>query len=135
LTSTTELEASRTNAKKEKRQRNRENMRKFQKKGKTSRKKMMRKTASADMRQVSVFYCFPKVMEESNHGQTHFLFFCPFRKRVNSLPSAFLHLLRAMEAPNCFLRYIVRIKLSLKYIHNILFVKKRLGAYRTGISM
>jgi hypothetical protein len=52
MQSLTELEACRVNAKKEKRQRNRENMRKFQKRGKTSRKKMMRKLASSEQRQV-----------------------------------------------------------------------------------
>jgi len=52
--SCTELDACRVNAKKEKRQRNRENMRKFQKRGKTSRKKMMRKLASSDQRQVGI---------------------------------------------------------------------------------
>ncbi|GFH50917.1 hypothetical protein CTEN210_07393 [Chaetoceros tenuissimus] len=52
--STTSLEACRTNAKKEKRQRNRENMRKFQKRGKISRKKMMRKVASSEARQIEI---------------------------------------------------------------------------------
>lgn len=53
---TTSLDASRVNAKKEKRKRNRDNMRKFQKGGKkgTSRKKTMRKMASGAARQVSV---------------------------------------------------------------------------------
>eukprot|EP00563_Minutocellus_polymorphus_P009630 CAMPEP_0181020190 /NCGR_PEP_ID=MMETSP1070-20121207/316_1 /TAXON_ID=265543 /ORGANISM="Minutocellus polymorphus, Strain NH13" /LENGTH=130 /DNA_ID=CAMNT_0023096983 /DNA_START=462 /DNA_END=855 /DNA_ORIENTATION=- len=51
VSSSTELEACRVNAKKEKRQRNRENMRKFAKRGKTSRKKMMRKVASQQARQ------------------------------------------------------------------------------------
>mmetsp|Transcript_13483 Transcript_13483/g.19289 ORF Transcript_13483/g.19289 Transcript_13483/m.19289 type:complete len:102 (+) Transcript_13483:129-434(+) len=48
----TELEACRVNAKKEKRLRNRDNMRKFKKRGKTSRKKMMRKVASSEARQL-----------------------------------------------------------------------------------
>eukprot|EP00571_Detonula_confervacea_P016948 CAMPEP_0172303932 /NCGR_PEP_ID=MMETSP1058-20130122/5421_1 /TAXON_ID=83371 /ORGANISM="Detonula confervacea, Strain CCMP 353" /LENGTH=109 /DNA_ID=CAMNT_0013014969 /DNA_START=83 /DNA_END=412 /DNA_ORIENTATION=- len=53
-TSTTSLDASRIHAKKEKRQRNRDNMRKFKKGGKrgTSRKKMMRKLQSGAARQV-----------------------------------------------------------------------------------
>mmetsp|Transcript_21497 Transcript_21497/g.44238 ORF Transcript_21497/g.44238 Transcript_21497/m.44238 type:complete len:110 (-) Transcript_21497:2199-2528(-) len=51
VSSATELEACRVNAKKEKRQRNRENMRKFSKRGRTSRKKMMRKVASQQARQ------------------------------------------------------------------------------------
>jgi len=51
ISSTTSLEGCRVNAKKEKRQRNRENMRKFRKRGKTSRKKMMRKLAAAEARQ------------------------------------------------------------------------------------
>mmetsp|Transcript_13234 Transcript_13234/g.29161 ORF Transcript_13234/g.29161 Transcript_13234/m.29161 type:complete len:119 (-) Transcript_13234:399-755(-) len=42
----TELSACRINAKKEKRQRNRDNMRKFQKKRGSSRRKMMKKLAS-----------------------------------------------------------------------------------------
>ena len=42
------------NAKKEKRQRNRDNMRKFQKKRGTSRKKTVRKQLSAGARQVSI---------------------------------------------------------------------------------
>ena len=64
LASTTELEACRVNAKKEKRQRNRENMRKFQKRGKTSRKKMMRKVASGEMRQLEnefIVKCFTSI--------------------------------------------------------------------------
>ncbi|KAL7548181.1 hypothetical protein ACHAWF_011475 [Thalassiosira exigua] len=54
LVSTTSLEASRLNAKQEKRKRNRENMRKFKKGGRkgTSRKKMMRKMQSSAARQV-----------------------------------------------------------------------------------
>ena len=54
-TSTTSLDASRLNAKQEKRKRNRENMRKFKKGGRkgTSRKKMMRKLQSSAQRQVS----------------------------------------------------------------------------------
>eukprot|EP01083_Nonionella_stella_P009315 26883_1 len=53
-TSTTSLDASRINAKQEKRKRNRDNMRKFKKGGKrgTSRKKMMRKMQSGAARQV-----------------------------------------------------------------------------------
>mmetsp|Transcript_7961 Transcript_7961/g.12873 ORF Transcript_7961/g.12873 Transcript_7961/m.12873 type:complete len:107 (+) Transcript_7961:95-415(+) len=52
--STTSLDASRVNAKQEKRKRNRDNMRKFKKGGKkgTSRKKMMRKMQSSAARQV-----------------------------------------------------------------------------------
>lgn len=73
--STTELEACRVNAKKEKRQRNRENMRKFSKKGKTSRKKMMRKAQSTIARQLENEFlakCFltippPEVKEERNN--------------------------------------------------------------------
>jgi hypothetical protein len=54
LASTTSLDASRVNAKLEKRKRNRENMRKFKKGGKrgTSRKKMMRKMQSSAQRMV-----------------------------------------------------------------------------------
>jgi hypothetical protein len=50
----TSLDASRINAKQEKRKRNRENMRKFKKGGKkgTSKKKMMRKLQSGAARQV-----------------------------------------------------------------------------------
>ena len=57
LTSTTSLDASRINAKQEKRKRNRENMRKFKKGGRkgTSKKKMMRKMQSSLARQVSGF--------------------------------------------------------------------------------
>merc|ERR1711966_310229 len=52
--STTSLDASRINAKQEKRKRNRENMRKFKKGGRkgTSKKKLMRKAASGAQRQV-----------------------------------------------------------------------------------
>ena len=52
--STTSLDASRVNAKQEKRKRNRDNMRKFKKGGRrgTSRKKMMRKMQSSAARQV-----------------------------------------------------------------------------------
>ena len=55
LASTTALDASRINAKQEKRKRNRENMRKFKKGGRkgTSKKKLMRKAASGAQRQVS----------------------------------------------------------------------------------
>mmetsp|Transcript_10487 Transcript_10487/g.15713 ORF Transcript_10487/g.15713 Transcript_10487/m.15713 type:complete len:104 (+) Transcript_10487:54-365(+) len=66
--SSTSLEACRVNAKKEKRQRNRDNMRKFQKRGKTSRKKMMRKVASSEMRQLEnefIAKCFTTVVEEA----------------------------------------------------------------------
>mmetsp|Transcript_14630 Transcript_14630/g.25001 ORF Transcript_14630/g.25001 Transcript_14630/m.25001 type:complete len:106 (+) Transcript_14630:104-421(+) len=54
LASTTSLDASRVNAKQEKRKRNRDNMRKFKKGGRrgTSRKKMMRKMQSSAARQV-----------------------------------------------------------------------------------
>jgi hypothetical protein len=56
LVRTTSLDASRVNAKQEKRKRNRDNMRKFKKGGRkgTSRKKLMRKMASGAARQVSV---------------------------------------------------------------------------------
>jgi hypothetical protein len=58
---TTSLDASRINAKQEKRKRNRENMRKFKKGGKkgTSKKKMMRKLQSGAARQVGG--CFFRV--------------------------------------------------------------------------
>lgn len=54
--SSTGLDASRINAKQEKRKRNRENMRKFKKGGKrgTSKKKMLRKVLSSAARQVSI---------------------------------------------------------------------------------
>ena len=60
ITTTTSLDASRINAKQEKRKRNRENMRKFKKGGRkgTSRKKMMRKLASSAARQVGSFVFF-----------------------------------------------------------------------------
>mmetsp|Transcript_16563 Transcript_16563/g.31389 ORF Transcript_16563/g.31389 Transcript_16563/m.31389 type:complete len:102 (-) Transcript_16563:77-382(-) len=64
---TSTLFACRVNAKKEKRQRNRENMRKFQKRGKTSRKKMMRKVASSEQRQLEnefIAKCFTTVSVE-----------------------------------------------------------------------
>lgn len=71
----TTLEACRVNAKKEKRQRNRENMRKFKKRGKVSRKKMMRKLQSNDARAVEnefIAKCFTTVVIEqegdSNSG-------------------------------------------------------------------
>mmetsp|Transcript_5527 Transcript_5527/g.6384 ORF Transcript_5527/g.6384 Transcript_5527/m.6384 type:complete len:101 (+) Transcript_5527:90-392(+) len=67
--STTELEACRTNAKKEKRLRNRDNMRKFKKRGRTSRKKMMRKVAASEMRQLEnefIAKCFTTVVEEES---------------------------------------------------------------------
>mmetsp|Transcript_26139 Transcript_26139/g.55594 ORF Transcript_26139/g.55594 Transcript_26139/m.55594 type:complete len:107 (-) Transcript_26139:97-417(-) len=53
-TPTTSLDASRVNAKQEKRKRNRDNMRKFKKGGRrgTSRKKMMRKLQSSAARQI-----------------------------------------------------------------------------------
>uniref|UniRef100_A0A7S2A5Y1 BZIP domain-containing protein n=1 Tax=Trieres chinensis TaxID=1514140 RepID=A0A7S2A5Y1_TRICV len=62
--STTELEACRANAKKEKRQRNRENMRKFQRKRGTSRKKAMKKIQSNEARQKEAEFlakCFTSV--------------------------------------------------------------------------
>lgn len=69
-TASTSLFACRVNAKKEKRQRNRENMRKFQQRGKTSRKKMMRKVASSEQRQLEnefVAKCFTSMpVEEAN---------------------------------------------------------------------
>jgi hypothetical protein len=52
VTSTTSLDACRVNAKKEKRKRNRENMRKFMTRG-TSRRKMMKKLRSNDALRVS----------------------------------------------------------------------------------
>ena len=60
ITTTTSLDASRINAKQEKRKRNRENMRKFKTGGRkgTSRKKMMRKMASSAARQVGSFVLF-----------------------------------------------------------------------------
>ena len=61
ISSATELEACRVNAKKEKRQRNRENMRKFQRKKGTSRKKTMRKAQSSAGRQLEAEFlakCF-----------------------------------------------------------------------------
>lgn len=67
--SSTSLSACRINAKKEKRQRNRENMRKFQKRGKTSRKKMMRKVASSEMRQLEnefIAKCFTSAVDEES---------------------------------------------------------------------
>jgi len=62
----TSLDASRINAKQEKRKRNRENMRKFKKGGKkgTSKKKMMRKLQSGAARQVEnefIAKCFMTV--------------------------------------------------------------------------
>eukprot|EP01082_Thalassiosira_pseudonana_P009245 g8218.t2 g8218 g8218.t1 contig29:27121-27938(-) len=66
LTTTTSLDASRINAKQEKRKRNRENMRKFKKGGKrgTSKKKMMRKMQSGIARQTEnefIAKCFMTV--------------------------------------------------------------------------
>jgi len=71
MVSFTELEASRVNAKKEKRTRNRENMRKFRKKGKISRKRQMRKIASGEQRELEnefIAKCFTSgsVEEEPN---------------------------------------------------------------------
>merc|ERR1719217_1340616 len=74
VASTTSLDASRVNAKQEKRKRNRENMRKFKKGGRkgTSKKKLMRKAASSVQRQVEnefIAKCFitvpPPNSEES----------------------------------------------------------------------
>ncbi|GMH53377.1 hypothetical protein TrLO_g165 [Triparma laevis f. longispina] len=48
---TTSLPASRVNAKKEKRQRNKDNMRKFQRKRGSSRRRLMKKVASNAQRQ------------------------------------------------------------------------------------
>lgn len=67
ISTSTELEACRVNAKKEKRVRNRENMRKFKKRGKISRKKMMRKVASNEARQLEnefIAKCFTSVTIE-----------------------------------------------------------------------
>eukprot|EP01083_Nonionella_stella_P137876 419499_1 len=66
LVRTTSPDASRVNAKQEKRKRNRDNMRKFKKGGRkgTSRKKMMRKMASGAARQVEnefIAKCFMTV--------------------------------------------------------------------------
>eukprot|EP01083_Nonionella_stella_P025417 69989_1 len=76
ITSTTELEACRVNAKKEKRVRNRENMRKFKKRGKISRKKMMRKLASNEARQTEnefITKCFTSFsFEEPEQKQNNF---------------------------------------------------------------
>ena len=71
LASTTSLDASRVNAKQEKRKRNRENMRKFKKGGRrgTSRKKMMRKIQSSAQRQVEnefIAKCFMTVPAPSD---------------------------------------------------------------------
>ena len=71
LASTTSLDASRTNAKQEKRKRNRENMRKFKKGGRrgTSRKKMMRKMQSGAQRQIEnefIAKCFMTVPPPSD---------------------------------------------------------------------
>jgi len=67
VVSLTELEASRVNAKKEKRLRNRDNMRKFRKKGKISRKRQMRKIASGEQRELEnefIAKCFSTVTIE-----------------------------------------------------------------------
>merc|ERR1719251_387585 len=76
IATTTELEACRVNAKKEKRIRNRDNMRKFKKRGKISRKKMMRKLASNEARQLEnefIAKCFTTVTieeeEDSKKGR------------------------------------------------------------------
>mmetsp|Transcript_10111 Transcript_10111/g.12770 ORF Transcript_10111/g.12770 Transcript_10111/m.12770 type:complete len:105 (-) Transcript_10111:91-405(-) len=73
IVSTTELEACRVNAKKEKRVRNRDNMRKFKKRGKISRKKMMRKLASNDARQLEnefIAKCFTTItIDEEDSGK------------------------------------------------------------------
>ncbi|KAK1747997.1 hypothetical protein QTG54_001960 [Skeletonema marinoi] len=66
VATTTSLDASRLNAKQEKRKRNRENMRKFKTRGKkgTSRKKTMRKIASSAQRIVEnefIAKCFMTV--------------------------------------------------------------------------
>ena len=53
LATSTALDACRVNAKKEKRKRNRENMRKFQQKRGTSRRKIMKKLRSNDSLRVS----------------------------------------------------------------------------------
>ena len=55
------------NAKKEKRLRNRDNMRKFKKRGKISRKKMMRKVASNEARALEnefITKCFTSITIE-----------------------------------------------------------------------
>merc|ERR1712232_233816 len=60
VTAPTELQACRVNAKKEKRQRNRENMRKFRKRG-GSKRKQMRKIQGNNLRQMEnefVAKCF-----------------------------------------------------------------------------
>ena len=62
--SLTALEACRVNAKKEKRVRNRDNMRKFQQRG-SSRKKTVKKQLASAMRQVS---------KEKNTLQIHHLY-------------------------------------------------------------
>mmetsp|Transcript_45776 Transcript_45776/g.67574 ORF Transcript_45776/g.67574 Transcript_45776/m.67574 type:complete len:117 (+) Transcript_45776:103-453(+) len=63
-TSSTAMNACRVNAKKEKRQRNRENMRKFQKKRGASRRKMMKKVQSNAQRQLEnefISKCFTTI--------------------------------------------------------------------------
>lgn len=71
--SSTSLEACRTNAKKEKRIRNRDNMRKFQQRG-SSRKKTVKKQLAGAMRQLEnefIAKCFitiPPPDTDSNNG-------------------------------------------------------------------
>ena len=72
-TRTTSIDASRINAKQEKRKRNRENMRKFKKGGKrgTSKKKMMRKLQSGAARMVEnefIAKCFMTVPPPNSDG-------------------------------------------------------------------
>ena len=108
-TTTTSLDASRINAKQEKRKRNRENMRKFKKGGKkgTSKKKMMRKLQSGAARQVgglfsSCIFCTTlglrlRVVAKYSlltNSRRFFRFFIttkhcfPKRLKMNSSPSA-----------------------------------------------
>lgn len=73
VVSSSSLEACRINAKQEKRKRNRENMRKFQKGGKKgmSRKKMMRKMQSSAQRAVEnefIAKCFLTVPAPNSEG-------------------------------------------------------------------
>jgi hypothetical protein len=72
ISTSSSLSACRVNAKKEKRVRNRENMRKFKKRGKISRKKMMRKLQSNEARAIEnefIAKCFTTVVieEEGNN--------------------------------------------------------------------
>ncbi len=74
LSTATSLDASRINAKQEKRKRNRENMRKFKKGGKrgTSKKKMMRKLQSGAARMVEnefIAKCFMTVPPPNSDGE------------------------------------------------------------------